>query len=97
MFRRFTGLASALLAAIGLSGATDTPKPTVGETAKAKKALQEVQDFMGIWNVEGIQKVGVKTEAWKEKIDWSWKFKADQPPSRWRSPKARGSITRRVN
>ena len=79
MFRRFTGLAFALLTAIGLSGAADTPKPTAGETAKAKKALQEVQDFMGMWNVEGIQKVGGKTEAWKEKIDWSWKFKADQP------------------
>ena len=79
MLRRFTGLAFALAAVIGLSGAADSPKLSTAELAKAKKALQEVQDFMGGWNLEGTQKVGAKTEAWKEKVDWSWKFKSDEP------------------
>lgn len=79
MLRRYLGLSFALAAAIGLSGAADPPKLTPAETAKAKKALQEVQDFMGNWNLEGTQKVGVKTEAWKEKVEWSWKFKTEQP------------------
>ncbi len=79
MLRRYMGLAFALALAIGLSGAADPPKPSAAEVAKAKKALQEVQDFMGAWNLEGTQKTGVKTEAWKEKIDWSWKFKTDEP------------------
>jgi YHS domain-containing protein len=73
------GLTFALAAAIGFSGAADPPKPTAAENAKAKKALQEVQDFMGGWNLEGTQKVGMKTEAWKEKVDWSWKFKTEVP------------------
>jgi YHS domain-containing protein len=50
-------------------------KPTAADLAKAKKALQEVQDFIGLWNLEGTQKVGAKTEAWKEKVNWGWKFK----------------------
>jgi YHS domain-containing protein len=70
----------ALLAA-GLSFIADRavkaedPKPTPAELAKTKKALQEVQDFIGLWNLEGTQKVGAKTEAWKEKVTWGWKFK----------------------
>ena len=34
---------------------------------------------MGGWNLEGTQKTGAKTEAWKEKIDWAWKFKTEAP------------------
>ena len=45
--------------------------------SKLKKALQEVQDFIGVWNLEGTQKVGTRTEAWKEKTNWSWKFDKD--------------------
>jgi len=74
-------LALAALAA-GLSALTGTPtasqeakKPTPADAAKAKKALQEVQDFIGLWNLEGTQKEGGKTVAWKEKVSWGWKFK----------------------
>ena len=28
-----------------------------------------------MWNLEGTQKVGAKTEAWKEKVTWGMKFK----------------------
>jgi len=45
------------------------------EVAKVKQALGAVQDFIGLWNLEGTQKVGAKVEAWKEKVSWAWKFK----------------------
>lgn len=77
MLPRFTAFAFVLAAATGLSTAADPPKPA--DVAKAKKALQEVQDFMGGWNLEGTQKIGGRTEAWKEKIEWSWKFKTEVP------------------
>ncbi|MCS6863852.1 MAG: YHS domain-containing protein [Gemmataceae bacterium] len=48
--------------------------PTAADKAKAKKALQEIHDFIGLWNLEGTQKVGAKTEAWKETVRWGWKF-----------------------
>jgi YHS domain-containing protein len=54
---------------------TDAKKPKPEDLAKAKKALQEVQDFIGLWNLEGTQKEGAKTVAWKEKVSWGWKFK----------------------
>jgi len=82
MLRRATGLAVAVAASFLLAGAADPPKPSPQEAAKAKKALQEVQDFMGIWNLEGVRKVGAKTEAWKETVDWAWKFKTDEPAVR---------------
>jgi YHS domain-containing protein len=53
----------------------DEKKPKPEDVAKAKKALSEVQDFIGLWNLEGTQKDGTKTIAWKEKISWGWKFK----------------------
>jgi YHS domain-containing protein len=79
MFQRTTALALFVAGVIGLSATTSTgqpdKKPTPADLAKAKKALQEVQDFIGLWNLEGTQKVGAKTEAWKEKVSWGWKFK----------------------
>ena len=71
--------------AVGLFGMNDSPvasqdktdakKPKPEDLAKTKKALQEVQDFIGLWNLEGTQKEGPKTVAWKEKVSWGWKFK----------------------
>jgi YHS domain-containing protein len=61
------------LAGIAANGQEKKAKPE--EQAKAKKALQEVQDFIGLWKLEGTQKVGAKTEAWKEDVSWGWKFK----------------------
>jgi YHS domain-containing protein len=79
MFRRSTclaALAAGLLAlAAGPTAAEPEKKVTPAEAAKAKKALQEVQDFIGLWKLEGTKKVGVRTEAWKEDVSWSWKFK----------------------
>ncbi len=79
MFQRTTALATLAAGILGLaalSGAAQPEKKAKPEDqAKAKKALQEVQDFIGLWNLEGTQKVGAKTEAWKEKVSWGWKFK----------------------
>src|SRR5262249_2692601 len=79
MALRMTALAALAVALFGLTGSPvasqDEKKPKPEDAAKAKKALGEVQDFIGLWNLEGTQKVGGKTEAWKEKVSWSWKFK----------------------
>lgn len=53
----------------------DAKKVKPEDAAKAKKALSEVQDFIGLWKLEGTQKAGAKVEAWKESVSWSWKFK----------------------
>jgi hypothetical protein len=47
------------------------------DAAKAKKALQEVGEFIGQWNLEGQAKAGGKSASWKEKASWGWKFKGD--------------------
>ena len=68
------GLMTAVLAGLMTAGASGQ---TAADKAKAKKALQEVQEFIGVWNLEGTQKVGTRTESWKEKTNWSWKFDKD--------------------
>jgi YHS domain-containing protein len=77
MIRRLTLLAAlaGLLSLTTHTSVAQPKKPTAAELAKAKMALQEVQDFIGTWNLEGLQKVNGKLEAWKEKVNWSWKFK----------------------
>ncbi|MCI0701204.1 MAG: YHS domain-containing protein [Planctomycetia bacterium] len=79
MFQRMIALAflAAGVVALAVSSGTAQPdkKPKPEDLAKAKKALQNVQDFIGVWNLEGSRKVGAKTEAWKEKVSWGWKFK----------------------
>jgi len=78
MVLRTTALAALLAGLLGLAGhpaASQEKKPKPEDAAKAKKALAEVQDFIGLWNLEGTQKAGGKTEAWKEKVSWGWKFK----------------------
>jgi YHS domain-containing protein len=80
MLRRATGPAVFLAAAVGLAGlAGGQPdaKLSPQDAAKAKKALQAVQDFIGVWNLEGTQKAGAKTESWKEQVSWGWRFKGD--------------------
>ncbi|MBX9627919.1 MAG: YHS domain-containing protein [Gemmataceae bacterium] len=72
MVRRLAGIGLAVLAAVGL--AAEPPKASPQDAAKTKKALGELQEFVGVWNLEGTRKVGAKTEAWKEKVSWGWKF-----------------------
>jgi len=76
MLRRFTALAVLLASAAGLTTTAADPSPI--EVTRMKKALQEVQDFMGGWTLEGTQKTGAKTEAWKEKVEFSWNIKKRQ-------------------
>ncbi|HEY1190922.1 MAG TPA: YHS domain-containing protein [Gemmata sp.] len=69
-------LAAGMLALVSANGLAQPDKKAKPEDqAKAKKALQELQDFIGLWDLEGTQKVGNKVEAWKEKVAWGWKFK----------------------
>ncbi len=83
MFQRMTVLTALAAGVLGLTTAAGVAQPDKKakpeDQAKAKKALQEVQDFIGLWNLEGTQKVGAKTEAWKEKAAWGWKFKDGDP------------------
>ncbi len=77
----FTRIAAGVLAVAGLFGlAAGGPAgaQSKADAAKAKKALQEVQEFIGQWEkLEGTQKVGGKTVAWKEDMEWGWRFKGD--------------------
>src|SRR5579872_1320400 len=78
MFLRLITLAALAAGVFGLAGKAanaEDKKQKPEDQAKAKKALQEVQDFIGLWNLEGTQKTTAKTEAWKEKVSWGWKFK----------------------
>jgi YHS domain-containing protein len=70
-----TALAAGVFGLAIIAASAEDKKPKPEELAKTKKALQEVQDFIGLWNLEGTQKVGTKTDAWKEKVSWNWKFK----------------------
>ncbi len=79
MLKRTIGLAALAVGLLGLSGPTGSAqpdkKPTPADLAKSKKAIQELQDFVGEWNIEGTQKMGATTTAWKEKVTWGWTFK----------------------
>jgi YHS domain-containing protein len=77
MPRRLTptaALAAGLFAVTLAAAAQQTDKAAA---AKAKKALQDVQDFIGEWKAEGTAKAGAKTEAWKETLSWAWQFKGE--------------------
>ena len=45
------------------------------DAAKAKKALQEVGEFIGQWNLDARPAKGT---SWKETATWGWKFKKDE-------------------
>jgi YHS domain-containing protein len=77
MFRRAFGLAVAAAVAFAVGGSAQ-PKLTPEQT-KAKNELKKLEDYLGMWNLEVVQKVGGKDTAWKEAVDWSWKFKAAEP------------------
>lgn len=55
----------------GLSASADSEK----DRAIAKKALSDVQEFVGPW--KGTGESADKKEIWKEAMIWGWKFKGD--------------------
>ncbi|MCE9565327.1 MAG: YHS domain-containing protein [Planctomycetes bacterium] len=87
MLLRMTALAALAVGLFGLAGGPavgqdkkdpkEVSKLKPEEQAKVKKALGEMQDFIGQWNLEGTQKDGAKIIAWKEKVSWGWNFKGD--------------------
>jgi YHS domain-containing protein len=78
MFRRAFGLAVAAALAVTLGGSAQPPKLTPEQT-KAKNELKKLEEFLGIWNLEGSVKAGGKETIWKEQVDWSWKFRSVEP------------------
>jgi hypothetical protein len=56
----------------GLANSADTEK----DRAAIKKALGELQEFIGPWKGNGETKEG-KSQIWKETMNWGWKFKGD--------------------
>ncbi len=87
MLLRMTALAALAVGIFGMAGGSavgqdkkdpkEVSKLKPAEVEKVKKALGEVQDFIGLWNLEGTQKDGTKTIAWKEKVTWGWNFKGE--------------------
>jgi len=80
MIMRMTALAGLAIGILAMMRAATVARPDDApgsgrEFASERKALQEVQDFIGLWNLEGVQKLTSKTTTWKEKVSWSWKFK----------------------
>ena len=76
-YRRAAGLLLGGILVLGAAVGHSAGQPTAADRAKEKKALQEVQDFVGVWNLEVRQKVDGKETAVKEKVSWGWKFKGD--------------------
>lgn len=64
-----------LLAALSLSTALLVAASAADEKGDAKKALQQVGDYIGEWKGNGETKAGGKSALWKETLSWSWKFK----------------------
>ncbi|QEL18495.1 YHS domain-containing protein [Limnoglobus roseus] len=64
-------LVPALLAGMFFGLATADDK---ANAAKAKKALQDVGEFIGQWNLDARP---AKGSSWKETATWGWKFKKD--------------------
>ncbi|MGL4420240.1 MAG: YHS domain-containing protein [Gemmataceae bacterium] len=45
--------------------------------AKSKKALQELSEFIGKWELTAETKASGKLVSWKEPTNWMWKFQGD--------------------
>jgi YHS domain-containing protein len=71
---------AALALALGLLGlaAPSVAAPTAKEAA-AKKALQELHEFVGGWKGSAGKTLILPKGApfWEEQVDWGWKFKGD--------------------
>jgi YHS domain-containing protein len=80
MILRMTALAGLALGMLAMMRAATVARPDDAPAqgkkfATERKALQEVQEFIGQWNLEGMLKAAGKTTTWKEKVSWGWKFK----------------------
>jgi hypothetical protein len=57
-----------------------SPAAPMADQKKAKEKLQEIQEFIGLWNGNGgppLPKKPAPGEIWKETISVGWKFKGD--------------------
>src|SRR5436309_6684046 len=48
-----------------------------GQERSPKEALQELNDFIGPWKGNGTSEKD-KNAIWKEKLNWSWRFKGKE-------------------
>lgn len=62
---------------IAFSLATGAAADSGADAAKARKALQDLGEFVGQWNLDAESKSGGKTARWKETVTIAWKFKGD--------------------
>jgi hypothetical protein len=64
------------LLAVGLVCFLAAPAPAAKKdsSSKVKKALQELNDYIGAWKGNGSIARNQR-ETWKESVDWSWRFK----------------------
>ncbi len=72
MYRRVTTAALTAAAVLALAAPAADTKPTKADLAKTRKALQEVQEFVGVWKMNGTPKGG--KGSWTEEAEWAWRF-----------------------
>jgi hypothetical protein len=72
-FRACSALFSTVALLLGASAAGGGGSPS-------KEALQELNDFIGVWKGNGISDAD-KRLIWKEAVDWSWRFRKGKDPS----------------
>jgi len=72
---RYSKLAGAV-ALLFMTSADSRTAETEKDQQAAKKALQSLYEYIGAWNGNGESKSG-KSESWKERMNWGWKFRKD--------------------
>src|SRR3954453_1787043 len=74
--KRVLGLGLMLGLTLAVSSGNAAPSK---DTAAAKEALKELQEFIGGWKGAGQTKPrpGPRDPFWTEEVHWGWKFKGD--------------------
>lgn len=62
---------------IALSLTASAAADPQADAAKARKALQELGEFVGQWNLDAESKSAGKIARWKETVAIAWKFQGD--------------------
>ena len=75
--KRLLGLAL-MLGLLGTLSLSSSAAPSADQK-KSKEKLQEIQEFIGLWNGNGapVKARPTSSELWKETVNVGWKFKGD--------------------